>query len=146
MSSSNPIVDDYKRLQIFNQIGIKLLQQLKTVLSKPPYNQYFKSLITTEKNEMIFTYWDQHFKTRVELFFKNNKMPTVAFLATYYIPEGSVSTTEEIISYPFDIAYNINNIYSLEDFAEPYAIEFHENLKKTFSDNHLPLPVRMSGK
>jgi hypothetical protein len=72
-------------------------------------------------------------------------MPKSAFLTTYYFPENS-KNREEIIRYGFDLDYSINNIYTINNFAEYYLIEFHENVKKSFSDNHTAFSIRISGK
>lgn len=142
MHRSNPIIEDYKLLLVFRNVGLQLLQQLKAVMSSAPYSQYFKDITINEQNELHFSYLHYHFKTGIEVYFNHSKMPKSALLATYYWQPGA-KAADEIVSYGFDLDYQVHDIYTLKDFAEPYLIEFHQNLKKTFSDNHIPLALRL---
>ena len=145
MNRLNPITEDYKLLLVFRNMGIKVLQQLRAVMQEPAYVPLFKNLALTEQNELSFSYLDYNFKTTIELYFNHSKMPKSALLTTYYYP-GNTKNREEIVRYSFDLDYRINDIYTLDDFAEYYLIEFHQNLKKSFSDNHDPFAVRIQGK
>jgi hypothetical protein len=144
MNRQNPITEDYKLLLVFRNIGIKLLQQLREAMYRPPYNTFFKE-VPAAPHEIRFSYLGHQFTTAVELFFNHSKMPKTAFVATYLLSENGTAR-EEIIQYSFDLGYNINGIYKLDDFAEFYLIEFHENLKKSFSDHHHPFPLRVTDK
>jgi hypothetical protein len=146
MNWQNPIVEDHKLFLVFKNIGLQILQQLKVTLTGELYSNYFKDTVVTEKNELLFTYLDHNFKTQLEVFFNHSKMPQFAFIATYYLRPEKFKDPLEIVSYAFDLNYNINKIYTLQDFAEYYLIEFHQNLKKSFSDEHTPFPIRMNGK
>jgi hypothetical protein len=146
MSWLNPIIEDYKLLLVFRNMGLKMLQQLGTEMEGKTYNPFFKNVSFTEKNELFFSYLEHNFKTQIELFFNHSKMPKSAVIATYHLQQHSAKGPEEVISYAFDLNYNINNIYTLENFAENYLIEFHQNLKKNFSDNHMPFPINISSK
>jgi hypothetical protein len=145
MNRLNPITEDYKLLLVFRNMGTHVLQQLRKMMQEPAYNTLFRNIVLTEQNELSFTYLDNSFKTGIELYFNHSKMPKSAFLTTYYHPDNAQGR-EEIVRYSFDLDYRINDIYTIEDFAEYYLIEFHQNLKKSFSDNHLPFTVRVSGK
>jgi len=142
MSRLNPIIEDYKLLLVFRNVGLQLLQQLKAVMSSPPYSPYFKNLTITDQNELLFTYLQHPFRTGIAVYFNHSRLPKSAQIATYYTPEGK-SGPEEIVSYGFDLNYQVNDVYALKDFGEPYLIEFHQNLKKTFSDLHIPLALRL---
>lgn len=144
MPRFNPILEDYKLLVVYRNIGSKLLLQLKVVMSAPPYAAYFKSLNLTDTNELYFTYLHYRFKTALEAFFDYSKMPKTAVLTTYQLREPL--EPEEIVSYSFDLDYNVNTIYTLETFAEHYLIDFHQNLKKSFSENHVPFAIKLNDK
>ena len=146
MNRENPITEDYKLLLVFRNIGAKLLQRLKEVMYRPPYGSLFKETAVAGKGETGFSYLDHNFITGIELFFNHSRMPRSAFLATYYLHPERGKEREEIVRYSFDLDYNVNDIYTPEDFAEPYLIEFHQNLKKHFSDRHDPFPIRISDK
>ena len=143
MNHLNPIVEDYKLMLVFKNIGLQLLQQLKTQMGAPPYNNFFRDFTVTEHNELNFSYLQQNFTTGIELFFNHNRMPKTALIATYWLRPGNAAKSEEIISYAFDLNYQVNDIYTLSDFAEHYLIEFHQNLKKSFSEHHIPFAIRM---
>jgi hypothetical protein len=143
MNRLNPIVEDYKLFVVFKNIGLQLLQQLRMQMSMPPYSNFFRDVAITEQNELLFSYLQQHFKTGIELFFNHSRMPKSALLATYWLRSDRTAKNEEIISYSFDLNYQINDIYALADFAEHYLIEFHQNLKKSFSEHHIPFAIRM---
>jgi hypothetical protein len=145
MNRLNPITEDYKLLLVFRNMGAHVLQQLRKVMQEPVYSPLFRNLALTEQNELDFTYLDHHFKTGIELYFNHTKMPKSAFLTTYYYPENTKDRAE-IIRYDLDLDYSINNIYTINNFAEYYLIELHENVKKSFSDNHTPFSIRISGK
>lgn len=142
MQRLNPIIEDYKLLLVFRNVGVQLLQQLKAVMSNTTYHRFFKDLSITDQNELSFSYLHHSFKTRIEIFFNHSRLPKSAVLATYYLYPGK-SEPDEIVSYSFDVSYQVNDIYTANDFAEPYLIEFHQNLKKTFSDYHIPLAIRL---
>jgi hypothetical protein len=146
MNRLNPITEDYKLLLVFRNIGVQLLQRLKEVIGKPPYAPLFKERPATGKNEIGFSYLEHQFSTGIELFFEYSRMPRSAFIATYSLHPERGKDSEEIVRYSFDLDYTINGIYNLEDFAEYYLIDFHENLKKQFSDRHDPFPIRISDK
>lgn len=146
MNRINPITEDYKLLLVFKNIGLKLVQQVKVCMSSQPYNSFFKEVTMTEQHELRFSYFNHKFKTGIELFFNHSKMPKSAFLATYYLPAETEKSKEEIVSYAFDMEYNINDIYTFDDFADYYLIEFHQNLKKCFSDNHIPFTLKSNSK
>lgn len=145
MNYENPLVADYKLLVVFRNMGSKLLQQLKEHLLKPPYNSLFKDVVLTNQHDLLFTYLGHAFSTRIEVFFNYSRMPKSAFIATYPA-QPQAKLTEEMIRYSFDLDYMINDMYTLDDFAEYYIIEFHQNLKKTFSEHHMPFPVRITEK
>src|SRR6476646_3668600 len=142
MHRLNPILEDYKLLIVFRNVGLKLVQQLKATMSTAPYNTLYRDISLTDQNELLFSYLHHSFKTGIEIYFNHSKMPKSALLATYYLATGK-KEAEEIISHSFDLDYRVNDVYTLEDFAEPYLIEFHQNLKKSFSDNHVPLAIRL---
>lgn len=146
MNRDNPITEDYKLLLVFRNIGLKLLQHLKEVMYRPPYNSLFKEMTVAGKSETGFSYLEHNFITGIELFFNHSRMPRSAFIATYYLHPERGKEREEIVRYSFDLDYNVNDIYTPEDFAEHYLIEFHQNLKKHFSDRHDPFPIRISDK
>ena len=145
MNYQNPIVEDYKLLLVFRNIGLKLIQQLRELIRKPPYNMLFKELAVTGQNELAFSYLEHNFTTQIELFFNHSRMPKTASITTYNRHAGK-KEPEEIIRYSFDLDYNVNDIYTLENFAEYYLIEFHQNVKKSFSDNHSPFTIRITDK
>lgn len=144
MHRLNPILEDYKLLLVYRNIGIKLLQQLKAEMTAPPYAPFFKNINLTDINELYFTYLQNNFKTGIEIFFEYSKMPKTAALATYYLHEPLAA--EEIVSYAFDLDYNVNDIYDLDTFAEHYLIDFHQNLKKSFSEHHRPFTIKLNDK
>ena len=146
MSHPNPIFADYKSLLVFQNMGRRLLQQLAAAMNEPAYATFFKNIKSPHPNELTFTYLNLSFKTRIELFFRNDKLPDHAFIATYYIPEQPFKEEQEIVSYSFDLKYNVNDIYTEENFAGYYLIDFHQNLKKYYSDEHKPFPIKMDGK
>jgi len=146
MNHSNPIFADHKSLLVFRSMGRKLLQQLAIVMSDEAYASLFKNVKSLHPNELTFTYLDLPFKTRIELFFRNDKLPDHAFIATYHMPEQPFKEEQEIISYSFDLKYNVNDIFTEEDFAGHYLIDFHQHLKKYYSDEHKPFPIRWNGK
>jgi hypothetical protein len=146
MNWQNPIIEDHKLFLVFKNMGLKILQQLKVILNGDLYSTYFKEIILTEKNELLFTYLDHNFKTQLEVFFNHSKMPQFASFTTYYLRPERFKDPLEIVSYAFDLNYNINKIYTLQDFAEYYLIEFHQNLKKSFSEDHTPFSIRINGK
>lgn len=143
MNRVNPIVEDYKLLLVFKNVGLQLLQQVKTTMNTPPYGAFFKDITLNEQNELLFTYLHQNFKTGLDVFFNHSRMPKSALLATYWLRPGSPTGSEEIVSYSFDLDYNINDIYTLNNFAEHYLIEFHQNLKKCFSEHHIPFSIKL---
>jgi hypothetical protein len=145
MNRLNPITEDYKLLLVFRNMGTQVLQQVRKIMQEPIYSSLFRNLVLTEQNELCFTYLDHSFKTVIELYFNHTKMPKSAFLTTYYHSENK-KDREEIIRYGLDLDYSINNIYTINNFAEFYLIEFHQNVKKSFSDNHTPFSIRISGK
>ncbi len=145
MKWQNPIVEDYKLFLVFSNMGHKMLQQLKMAMSTPLYSPYFKDVVLTDQNELFFTYLDHSFRTGLEVFFNHSRMPRSALVATYRLQKNT-QEEEEIISYAYDLNYNINSIYTPENFAEYYLIEFHQNLKKCFSDNHHPFRIKINGK
>jgi hypothetical protein len=145
MNRLNPITEDYKLLLVFRNMGTQVLQQVRKVMQEPVYSPLFRNLSLTEQNELCFTYLGHSFKTGIELYFNHTKMPKSAFLTTYYYPENT-KDREEIIRYGLDLDYTINNIYNVNNFAEHYLIEFHQNIKKSFSDNHAPFSIRISAK
>jgi len=146
MNHYNPILEDHKSLFVFRNMGLKLLQQLRSVMCEQTYSPFFKNVSTIGQNELTFTYLGQSFKTRIELLFRNDKMPDHAFIATYHIPEEKFKEEQEIVSYSFDLRYNVNDIFSQEDFADHYLIDFHQNLKKYYSDDNKPFPIKVNGK
>lgn len=146
MNHPNPILEDYQLFVVFRNIGLKMLQQIQAVMSAPPYNTLFKTTAVTTQNELPFTYLEHRFKTQIEVFFNHSLMPKSAFLATYYLDTDTKKNPEEIISYTFELDYTVHDIYTLEDFAEHYLIEFHQNIKKTFSDNHLAFAIKLNGR
>lgn len=146
MDHLNPIIEDYKLLTVFKNIGQQLLQQVKGAMSAPPYTNFFKEITLTEQNELHFSYLQHHFKTQIEVFFNHSKMPKSAFIATYHLPQDKGKDVGEIISYAFNLDYTINGIYTFDDFAAYYLIEFHQNLKKSFSDNDAPFAIKGIGK
>lgn len=146
MNEANPMLDDYKLLVVFKNIGLKLIQEVKVAMSRPPYNGLFKCSGVTEQNEMLFSYLEQPFKLQIEVFFNQTRMPKTAQLTSYFLQPDKTKRNEEIIRYTYDLDYNVNDIYTLDNFASHYLIEFHQNVKKTFSDNHVPFGIRFSGK
>ena len=143
MNRLNPIVEDYKLLLVFRNIGLQLLLQLKTQMGTIPYSNFFRDITITEQNELYFSYLQQNFKTGIELYFNHSRMPKTARMTTYWLRPEQNPQNEEIISYAFDLNYGVNDIYTLDDFAEQYLIEFHQNLKKSFSEHHIPFAIRM---
>lgn len=142
MTNSNPIFEDHKQLTVLKKIGLKLLQQLKVAMAEQPYASYFKIANTTEPHRIAFTYLSLPFTTRLELFFNNTRLPAMALLSTYLLPDETSTEPSEIISYVYDLKYTVNHIYTSEDFAVPYLIELHQNLKKHYSDEHKPFPLK----
>lgn len=141
MNHQNPIVEDYKLLVVFKHIGLKLLQHVKDQLAKQPYAFIFKDVALPEPHELRFSYLGYPFSTRIEAFFNFSRMPKTASIATYHA--ALQKEPEEIVRYSFDLDFVINDVYTLENFAEYYLIEFHENLKKTFSEHHTPFLIRI---
>lgn len=139
----NPIIDDYKLLLVFKNMGTKLLLEVKNLMGKQPYNAVFKAGEITQQNEMFFAYLDYNFRIGIELFFNHTRMPKSALLATYYLSSEKGGAKEEIISYAFDLDYVVNDIYTLDNFAEHYLVEFHQNVKKSFSDSHTPFSIKL---
>ena len=144
MNHLNPILEDYRLLVVYRNIGVELLQQLKTTMMAPPYAVFFKNININESNELHFSYLQYNFKTGIELFFDYSKLPKTALLATYYL--NGQTTAEEIVSYTFDLNYNVNDIYALSDFAGHYLVDFHQNIKKTFSEHHWPFTIKFTDK
>ena len=142
MKDNNPIIEDHKQLTVLKKIGLELLQQLKAAMAEQPYASYFKNINTTEPNSITFTYLGLPFTTRLELFFNNTRLPAMALLSTYLLPDEKSSSPAEIVGYAYDMKYTVNHIYTSEDFAVPYLIELHQNLKKHYSDEHKPFPLK----
>src|SRR6059036_3114823 len=119
MQRSNPIIEDYKLLLVFRNVGLKLLQQLKGLMSTLPYSNFFKDVSLTDQNELLFSYLHHTFKTGIEIYFNHHHMPKSALLATYYSHPGK-KEADEIVSYGFSLNYQVNDVYTIDDFAEPY--------------------------
>ncbi len=143
MNHQNPITEDYSLLLVFRNIGVKLLQRLKEAMAKPPYNAFFKETPAAGKAEIQFLYLEHQFITGIELFFDGSRMPKTASVATYYVHPQKGKDREEIVRYAFDLGVTVNDIYTADDFAGHYLIEFHQNLKRQFSDRHDPFAIRI---
>ncbi len=136
------MINDYKRLMVFKDIGIKLLNQLKEAMSGNAYAVFFKKISISEQKELLFTYMGQQFVVRIELYFDNTAMPGEAYMATYHIPEEKFRDYEEIVSYSFDMNYTVSRMFTSENFAEPYLADFHQNLKLHYAQHNKPFPIR----
>lgn len=143
MERSNPILADYKSLLVFRNIGRELLHKLETTMCEPTYAPFFKNVLQTPANELTFTYLGFTFITRIELFFQNDRMPGQAYITTYIIQLQPYQQEQEIISYSFDLNYTVSDIFTEKDFAFHYLIDFHQQLKKHYSDEHKPFPIRI---
>jgi hypothetical protein len=146
MHHQNPIFEDVQLLQVFRNVGVQLLQQVTAVMSAPPFNTLFKAALLTGQNELPFTYLDHTFKMQIEVLFNHTRMPKSALLTTYHVDAMYKNGREEIISYAFDLDYTVNGIYTRETFAEHYLIEFHQNVKKSFSDNNMAFQIKLTGR
>ena len=146
MHHQNPIFEDAQLILVFRNIGVQLLQKITAVMSAPPYNTLFRTAAISGQNELPFTYLDHAFKMQIEVHFNHTRMPKSAFLTTYHVDASHKNGREEIISYAFDLDYTVNDIYTLETFAEHYLIEFHQNVKKSFSDNHMAFQIKLNGR
>lgn len=145
MNTFNPIADDLKLLTVYRNIGLQLLQQLRKTMITPTYTVVCKPAVVNEDNVLPFTWLKYSFQTRIDVFFEGARLPKTALLATYLMPTAN-GKEEEIVSYDFTIDLNINSIFTIQDFAEPYLIDFHQNLKKVFSDNHNPFVLKFNDK
>ena len=140
------LLNDCKKLLVFKNIGIKLLNKLKATLADSPYSGFFKNISTTDQNELLFSYLGQNFKIRIELYFNNEAIPNQAYLTTYRLPEQQLRNDEEIISYPFNLDYTVNYGFTIDDFAVNYISDFHQKLKQHYSESHKPFPIRINDK
>ncbi len=139
---TSDLLNDSKRLLVFKNMGLKLLNKLRSTLVEGPYVSLFKNISTTDQNEVLFTYLGHNFRIQIEMYFSNDAIPNQAYLTTYRLPEQQFRNEEEILSYPFNLDYTVNYGFTIDNFAPNYILDFHQKLKQHYSESHKPFPIR----
>ena len=121
--------------------GKEMQKKMLSILQSTPYNSVIKYANLREENfdHLVFNMFGQQFFIYAETAFDASGRLTDGFLNTYFTDKQIATYSDhptKIYSVSFDKIGNIDNRFTIDDFAVPYIMNVVSAYIKNVSDYH----------
>ena len=128
MNKLQTYIEGYtKNYNPLKEQGAKLLAALSTCIDSPSTISMF-TIMSSKDIEIRFQFLGFEFSTVLEILPINYSLGFEGQLTTYWL-KGKDTEDVEIVSFSFDRIGNVNRMYTVDEFADLYLIEFLKNIK-----------------